>query len=1056
MSLGNVAGGLGNQPFSFGGGGSNQYPPNPKAPCTAAATGNVTISNPGTAVFDGVTLTSGQSLLIPNQTDINQTQNGIYIFNGSSSALTRRSDSASWDSLVFATTYIQEGTLYQGTTWQANILPGGTIGINPIPWVIINDNTLPIGSTTQLGILQVGSYINVSAGLISLPQDVSTTAVPTFAGATYNGNVIINSMGLSPVLNVIGHDTDNIYNQINIASLENPDVHMTIGVDYNSNTVGFFGGDAGVGFIPVLMQPLGGSYVGIGSNGNQSQLQIFPATANNGYLELIATDSTGNFYSAITNANVGQDTGYELIDPGTNNAQFILTSALSGTQTIAGGLTVGYLPITGVTGATTASRIMGGVSGSAPITGTFSIGDVVNDNTGGSWTCTTGGSPGTWVHNSGGGTNYWTYSGGALSPNTGSGTILKMPNGNIMAGTGGPGNSGSLWSFANDGSALVLNSGQNSSIYDNFITNFSTGQQTTWYLIDPGQTTTSLIQSASLSGNQTISSQLTVGDLKVTGLTGANVASRYVGATSSGSPVSGTFAVGDYIIDQTGAIWICTVAGTPGTWVNTAGSGTNYWNLTGTVLSPISGTYSLSVPAGAAFGSNTTITANGGISLTINGANNTQLSLYNTVNNAQYIIQCVSTGQNSSSQAFNSSVNPANVYNQYQGGRTAFNITQDTSLTYAVTIGTNGSVSGLQASGEIYAVGDLKVGGLTGATAASRYVGATASGAPVSGTFAIGDYVIDQTGAIWICTVAGSPGTFVSVSGGTNYWSLTGSTLSPVGSYDVLLASTNTLAATNITIPQNGTQGYLRMYAPTAAHGFMYIYPTGNTGNFDLGITGISTLGQSTLITIPDPGIYSTNFVLTNSAIDTSIVYTGGNGLNIYNSTGTWPLVIGNIATSTNIVLGISGGTLATIGANNAGMTAWEDLYINNPAANIYLEGTTTFANNISINSTYSVTLDKGTGTEASNAVTINNQAGVITTSSLTTVGGGTYTITLTNSKITTSSVIIISYMGGTNTIVNAIGLSATAGSGTSTINIYNNSTVNPFNGTIILGFIVV
>ena len=101
MSLGNVAGGLGNQPFSFGGGGSNQYPPNPKAPCTAAATGNVTISNPGTAVFDGVTLTSGQSLLIPNQTDINQTQNGIYIFNGSSSALTRRSDSASGkDSLV--------------------------------------------------------------------------------------------------------------------------------------------------------------------------------------------------------------------------------------------------------------------------------------------------------------------------------------------------------------------------------------------------------------------------------------------------------------------------------------------------------------------------------------------------------------------------------------------------------------------------------------------------------------------------------------------------------------------------------------------------------------------------------------------------------------------------------------------------------------------------------------------------------------------------------------------------------------------------------------------
>ena len=55
--------------------------------------------------------------------------------------------------------------------------------------------------------------------------------------------------------------------------------------------------------------------------------------------------------------------------------------------------------------------------------------------------------------------------------------------------------------------------------------------------------------------------------------------------------------------------------------------------------------------------------------------------------------------------------------------------------------------------------------GLTGATAASRYVGGTASGPPASGTFAIGDFVIDQTGVIWICTTAGSPGTWTRVGG---------------------------------------------------------------------------------------------------------------------------------------------------------------------------------------------------------------------------------------------------------------------------------------------------
>ncbi len=55
--------------------------------------------------------------------------------------------------------------------------------------------------------------------------------------------------------------------------------------------------------------------------------------------------------------------------------------------------------------------------------------------------------------------------------------------------------------------------------------------------------------------------------------------------------------------------------------------------------------------------------------------------------------------------------------------------------------------------------------GLTGATAATRYVGATASGAPLTGTFAVGDFSVDRTGTIFICTVAGTPGTWTEVQG---------------------------------------------------------------------------------------------------------------------------------------------------------------------------------------------------------------------------------------------------------------------------------------------------
>lgn len=101
-----------------------------------------------------------------------------------------------------------------------------------------------------------------------------------------------------------------------------------------------------------------------------------------------------------------------------------------------------------------------------------------------------------------------------------------------------------------------------------------------------------------------------------------------------------------------------------------------------------------------------------------------------------------------------------------------------------------------------------------------------------------------------------------------------------------------------------------------------------------------------------------------------------------------------------------------------------------------------------------SIVLLKGTGTEAANAVTVNNQAGVITTSSLTTGGGSSYAITWTNSFIHANSTILLSLMGGTNTTTN-ITIQATAGPGTSTLTIFNNTAATALTGTIIIGFAV-
>jgi hypothetical protein len=53
----------------------------------------------------------------------------------------------------------------------------------------------------------------------------------------------------------------------------------------------------------------------------------------------------------------------------------------------------------------------------------------------------------------------------------------------------------------------------------------------------------------------------------VSGLTGSVVASRYVGQTASGSPASGAHLVGDFVTTTAGEVFVCSVAGTPGTWI---------------------------------------------------------------------------------------------------------------------------------------------------------------------------------------------------------------------------------------------------------------------------------------------------------------------------------------------------------------------------------------------------------------------------------------------------------------------------------------------------------
>jgi hypothetical protein len=99
--------------------------------------------------------------------------------------------------------------------------------------------------------------------------------------------------------------------------------------------------------------------------------------------------------------------------------------------------------------------------------------------------------------------------------------------------------------------------------------------------------------------------------------------------------------------------------------------------------------------------------------------------------------------------------------------------------------GTNGQVlvaDSTMNSGLAYQTPLALAPALTGATAPGRYVGNTVSGAPTTGTFLLGDWIRDQGDTSYVCTVAGSPGTWKTVDRfGNHGWGQYGASWSTGG-----------------------------------------------------------------------------------------------------------------------------------------------------------------------------------------------------------------------------------------------------------------------------------
>lgn len=143
---------------------------------TAMPTVNINLANPGTAIFDGVTLASGQSLFIGNnQTDA--TAIGVYVFNGSSSPLTRLPTMNSWENIVGSRVTIAEGgSVNDNTVWNNNNNAGGTLGITDIIYIQSYNNYIS------------GTGVTITGNSIAIGQSVAISATPSFASETLSSD----------------------------------------------------------------------------------------------------------------------------------------------------------------------------------------------------------------------------------------------------------------------------------------------------------------------------------------------------------------------------------------------------------------------------------------------------------------------------------------------------------------------------------------------------------------------------------------------------------------------------------------------------------------------------------------------------------------------------------------------------------------------------------------------------------------------------------------------------------------------------------------------------
>lgn len=138
-----------------------------KESARAATTANITLS--GTQTIDGVSVVADDRVLVKNQSTT--ADNGIYAV--AAGAWSRTSDADTWDELVSAAIFVEEGTTNQDVAFVCTVDAGGTLGSTAVTWTQFTGTGSTYTAGAGLDESPAGTFnVNAGAGLIINVDDV--------------------------------------------------------------------------------------------------------------------------------------------------------------------------------------------------------------------------------------------------------------------------------------------------------------------------------------------------------------------------------------------------------------------------------------------------------------------------------------------------------------------------------------------------------------------------------------------------------------------------------------------------------------------------------------------------------------------------------------------------------------------------------------------------------------------------------------------------------------------------------------------------------------------